>query len=64
MTDTYFVIPIRKEQRKYLCFAWKSALLEFACHPFKLWSKMEGKFRINCLELLVCAITVKSFTKD
>ena len=36
LKDAYFVIPIWKNQRKYLRFLWKDTLLEFACLPFGL----------------------------
>ena len=36
LKGAYFVIPIWKEQRKYLRFVWKSTLPEFAFLPFGL----------------------------
>ena len=36
LKDAYFVIPVWKDQRKYLRFVWKGSLLESACLPFGL----------------------------
>ena len=36
LKGAYFIIPIWKEQRKYLRFVWKSTLPEFAFLPFGL----------------------------
>ena len=38
LREAYYAIPIREEDRKYLCFQWEGKLFQFTCIPFGLSS--------------------------
>ena len=38
LKDAYFMVPMAKEDRTYLCFQWKGRAYQFNCLPFSLSS--------------------------
>jgi len=36
LQDAYYVVPVKEEDRKFLCFQWNNTMYRFTCLPFGL----------------------------